>query len=196
MPAFLIHNPRCVFIHNPKTGGQALREILLQGPCEGPVTGPLPPEWEQNFVFAMVRNPFDRLVSAWKMFTQGTADTGWRVPRDLNPQISLAGFMEIVTDESIGYGTAAREGRIRIRNHTLPQSHAYYAIGQADFVGRFENYQDDVAEIFRRIGLAHDPPAPRHVTRRGPYRQYFDEVTRRQAEAFYAADLQQFGYRF
>ena len=196
MPAFLIHQPQCVFIHNPKTGGQALRQLLLGGEHEGPITGRLPEDWTPYFSFAFVRNPFDRLVSAWKMFTQGIEDTGWKVPVDIERGMSLSDFLGIVTDESIGFGSGDRSGPIRIRNHTLPQTHPYYAIDQADFVGRFETYHVDVARIFRRIGLSRSPPERRHVTDRGPYRQYFDEKTRTVAESYYAGDLRQFDYQY
>ena len=197
MPSFFIHRPPCVFIHNPKTGGQALRQILLQGEFDGPVTGPLPVAWQSHFSFSFVRNPFDRLVSAWKMFTQGIEDTGWRVPRDVEPNMSLADFLEIVTDESIGYGESeSRDGKMRIRNHTLPQTHEFYSIDQAQFVGRFENYDADVRRIFETLGITRDPPLPRHTTRRGPYQSYYDAGTRRTAEQYYSRDLEQFGYSF
>ena len=196
MPAFLIHQPACVFIHNPKTGGQALRHVLLALDHEGPVTGALPTDWKQHYAFAFVRNPYDRLVSAWKMFTQGIADTGWKVPKDLKAGIELGEFLEIVMDETIGYGNQDRSGKRRVRNHTLPQSHDYYALSEANFLGRFENYESDTQKIFQHIGLAEPPPQPRHVTQRGPYQQYFDERTRKRATEYYAVDLERFQYQF
>ena len=196
MPSFLIHDPPCVFIHNPKTGGQALRQILLQGDHAGPITGRLPDDWTRHFTFSFVRNPFDRLVSAWKMFSEGIDDTGWKVPLDLQKGMSLSDFLEIVTDESIGFGAGERAGRIRVRNHTLPQSHEFYSIEQADFVGRFENYAADVIEIFRRLGLSESPPQPMHISKRGPYQQYFDDRTRQIASNYYAVDLDRFEYEF
>lgn len=196
MPSFLIHDPPCVFIHNPKTGGQALRQVLLQGDYEGPITGRLPTEWRKNFAFAFVRNPFDRLVSAWKMFTEGIEDTGWKVPLDLTPGISLCDFLKIVTNESIGYGSGTRQGKVRIRNHTLPQTHPFYSIDQANFIGRFEHYDRDVQHVLRTIGRPPQTLPRRHASRRGPFQTYFDEQTRGLAEAYYATDLQEFGYRF
>lgn len=199
MPSFLIKDlaeQPFVFIHNPKTGGQALRQILLSGEYEGPVSGPPPDEWSAYFKFGFVRNPFDRLVSAWKMFSEGIEDTGWKIPLDLKPGMTLSEFLEIVTDDSIGYGESRRAGKIRIRNHTLPQTHKFYSIDVADFVGRFENFSADVTWVFEKLGIAKPPPQPRHVSKRGPYRQYFDDSTRTIAAGFYAADLQQFGYEF
>lgn len=196
MPAFLIHDPRCVFIHNPKTGGQALRSILLKQPHEGPKMGRLPQEWTQHFTFAFVRNPFDRLISAWKMFSDGIEDTGWKVPLDLEPGMSLKAFLEIVTDESIDIGSHERAGRTRVRNHTLPQTHEYYSIDQANFVGRFESFNEDVNKLFLRLQLNADLPSPKHVTKRGPYQQYFDTETLAVATEYYSQDLQTFGYQF
>ena len=75
-----------------------MRHVLLALDHEGPVTGALPMDWKQHYAFAFVRNPYDRLVSAWKMFTQGIADTGWKVPKDLKVGIELGEFLEIVMD--------------------------------------------------------------------------------------------------
>ena len=198
MPAFLIQDLAAepfVFLHNPKTGGQALRKILLESRFEGPAIGPLPDAWQQHFCFSFVRNPFDRLISAWKMFSDGIEDTGWKVPLDLKPGMSLNEFLEIVTDDDIEFGVS-RNDRTRIRNHTLPQSHAFYNIDQADFVGRFESYSQDVVKVFDKLKISRQPPQPRHVTKRGPYRDYYDDDTRQIATDFYAADLQKFGYEF
>lgn len=196
MPAFLILDPRCVFIHNPKTGGQALRHVLLEREHEGPITGTLPDHWQGLFTFSFVRNPYDRLISAWKMFSQGIEDTGWKVPLDLKQGMDLEEFLSIVTDDSIGFGLGDRSGKRRIRNHTLPQTHAFYALDQATYLGRFESYESDVQYIFETIGLPPLVPEPKHVTKRGPYEQYFNARTREIATQYYATDLQQFEYQF
>ena len=78
----------------------------------------------------------------------------------------------------------------------MPQTHAYYGIDQADFVGRFEQYERDVQSILDRIGMKAPLPDPRHVTNRGPYREYYDDLTRHRAEQYYSADLKQFGYEY
>ena len=196
MPAFLILDPRCVFIHNPKTGGQALRNVLLKHEYEGPITGTLPEHWQGHFTFSFVRNPFDRLISAWKMFSQGIEDTGWKVPLDLKPGMNLEEFLSIVTDDSVGFGLGDRSGKRRIRNHTLPQTHAFYSLDQASYLGRFESYETDVQHIFETIGLPKLVPEPKHVTKRGPYEQYFNARTREIATEYYAADLEKFNYQF
>ena len=197
MPSFLILQPRCVFIHNPKTGGMALRNAIMEeGNFEGPITGPLPQQWQQEFSFGFVRNPFDRLVSAWKMFSLGVEDTGWRVPLDLQPGMDLSTFIQIAFDESIAFGMGTREGKVRIRNHTLPQTHEFYSIEQATFVGRFESFDQDVASILKQLGLPEQTLSPRHVSERGPYQDYFTDETRRLAEEYYAKDLEVFGYEF
>lgn len=197
MPAYFIKNPRCVFIHNPKTGGTTLRKLFMaDGGFDGPLTGQLPDDWAQEFSFGFVRNPFDRLVSAWKMFSLGIDDTGWRVPEDLEAGMDLLSFMHIAFDESIPYCIGTRYGKGRIRNHTLPQTHEVYSLAQAKFIGRFENYNDDVNTIFAHLGLASRTLPKRNVSKRGPYQKYFNDQTRAMAEAFYAEDLKIFGYAF
>jgi hypothetical protein len=198
MPAFLIDEPKCIFVHNPKTGGMTLRRELMDGrEFHGPVTGRFPDSWRGYFAFGFIRNPFDRLVSAWKMFSLGIQDTGWCVPGDLKKKMNLLEFLKIATDETIPFRVGEMSGRVRIRNHTLPQSHEFYGLDQVDFLGRFETYDQDVRTIFRRIGLAERTLAARHVSSREKgYQQYFDQETREIAEAYYADDLSAFGYRF
>ncbi len=196
MTAFLVHEPRCVFIHNPKTGGMTIRSWLLKEGCfEGPVNGPLPESWMGEFKFAFVRNPFDRLVSAWKMFTEGVHNSDWRLPPTARPDMTLREFLDIVLDESIGFGPDRNYER-RIRNHTLPQVHPYYAIDKADFVGRFEQYEQGLETICRELHVDPIRPKRTHLTRRQPYPTYYDAETRQLATKYYAEDLARFGYQF
>jgi hypothetical protein len=194
--AFLIHQPRCVFIHIPKTAGRSMRDVLFAGGHDGPVDGPLPEAWRGHFAFAIVRNPFDRLVSAWKMFSEGTDGVDWPYPRDGQRGIGLRGFLDILTDDSITYDPPRRTFEQRIRGHALPQTHPFYCLDRADFVGRFEDLHDDWSRLADQLGLACRELPRVNTTSRGPYQLYFDDDTRTVAERFYADDLDRLGYRF
>ncbi len=195
MPVFRFPQHACVLIHIPKTGGWSIRQGFFKGNYEGPVQGHVPDEWKSEFKFAFVRNPFDRLISAWRMFTSGMRRDGDR----LEPpacDFSLREFLEIAMDESIPFdGPRQEQLEIRIRHHALPMTHPFYCLHQADFIGRFENMAEDFRSILGRLGLAGELPHYNR-TEREPYQVYYDETTRRMAERFYRQDLEQFGYRF
>ena len=196
MGVFFFENADCVFIHIPKTGGASIRHGLFKSNYLGPRYGAMPPEWRGKFAFCFVRNPFDRLISAWKMFTTGMERTRWTYPEDGDRTLSLSSFLDIVTDESAGNALARKTFNEKIRHHTIPQTHPLNNLADADFVGRFENFSDDLARIFVRIGMDMGPlPHLNRAVRKG-YRTYFKDETRTRAEEFYAEDLAELGYAY
>jgi hypothetical protein len=196
MSVFYFPDYECVFIHNPKTGGSSIRNGMLNGKFEGPVHGHIPDEWQGYFKFCFVRNPFDRLISAWKMFTTGMQNTKWKFPEDANRELSLRAFLDIAMDESIAYSGHRLKLGEKIRHHTLPQSHPFNCVAHADHVGRFERIESDFSKICKRIGIAGAMPHWNKTERDDDYQQYYDETTRKMASKFYAEDLRLFEYSF
>ncbi len=201
MAIFLIRDPRCVFIHIPKTGGASIRRGVFEENYEGPVFRDLPEEWQDAFCFGFVRNPFDRLASAYRMFTGGMHDTASRYrageSSDLHMRpLSFREFLDIVLDESIIFDERRATYEERVRHHTIPQTHEFHGLQHAARVGRFERFADDFREIAERLGLASGNLPHLNRTASRDYRRYYDPETRSLAEAFYAEDLKQLGYQF
>ncbi len=196
MAAFLINNPKCVFIHIHKTGGTSIRHGYFKGDFEGPAFGAIPQEWKEYFAFAFVRNPFDRLISAWKMFSEGVSHTQWQYPEDGRKGMSLQEFLGIVTDERIDFGPARKSFEQKIRHHTIPQTHPFNCLHEADFVGNYENFVEDFANVCKCLALDPDGLPRMNTTQRGSYQQYFDPDTRSIAEMYYAEDMRRLGYSF
>ena len=73
---------------------------------------------------------------------------------------------------------------------------------RVDFVGRYENLEQDFAEVARRIGLPSSLVLPRlqAVSRpagsRDSYRAYYTEETRRVVGDRFGNDVELFQYRF
>lgn len=202
MPLFHLNNPPCLFVHIPKTGGNSIRNVVFGGDYEGPWFGDrLPAEWTELFGFGFVRNPFDRLVSAWKMFTEGTEDDAWHLPEGGPLQLSLADTIRLGLDDNAAFGHP-RYNQIkptpltRLKNHILPQSHPYHGLQHVEFIGRFENLQQDFQVVAERLNLPAGEIPRSNWTSRGHYREYYDAETRRLAAAFLAEDLERFGYEF
>ena len=195
MASFLILEPRCVFLHIPKTGGASIRRGFFNNQYEGPVQGDIPKEWLELFKFGFVRNPFDRLISAWKMFSSGMDETVWQHPGEECEGITLQRFMEIVLDDSIPYDGRRSSTERKIRHHAMPQSHPFYCLDQADFIGRFERLADDFKIVLQRLGVADQPlPHLNRGKRAVSTMQYFDRETWQMAIDFYAQDFVKFDY--
>ena len=83
MSNFLLKNPDAVLIHIPKTGGTSIRKGAWGRRVRGPRFGTIPEAWRHHFKFAFVREPLDRFLSAYRMFTEGPrGDPDWALPAE------------------------------------------------------------------------------------------------------------------
>lgn len=195
MAVFLIKDLRVVFIHIPKTGGASIRHGFFKGEFEGPKQGFIPPNWQQHFKFAFVRNPYDRIVSAWRMFAGGMENSVWEHPQD-EARIDLKRFLQIVTDESIPFDGLRETTPQKIRHHAIPQTHPFNCLQHADFVGRFETLNQDFAIVCDRIGVAkQDLPHWNQTDRSSDVRQYLDSQSLAIVNEYFADDFEQLGYQ-
>lgn len=186
----------CVLIHIPKSGGTSIRKGVFGGNYEGPFFGEIPEKYSKCFKFAFVRNPFDRLISAWKMFTEGT-DLLNKTENKKPIKMSLENFLEIVTDESIIYDERRSTFEEKIRHHTIPQTHPFNCLEQADFIGRYENIEKDFALISQAINLQEANLPVMHASKRSrSYKEYFSSYTKKIAENFFELDLKKLRYDF
>ena len=65
----------------------------------------------------------------------------------------------------------------------------------ADFVGRFERLESDFRRICETLGIDATLPSL-NVSQRRPYREYFDDESRRIVATRYRDDIETFGYEF
>jgi hypothetical protein len=151
-----------------------------------------PAEFRSYFKFTIVRNPYDRLLSAFLFLQKGGVnekDKLW-AEKNLSQYASFDAFV--------------REGlhkrNIRRALHFRPQS-KFICVRKdrpgLDFFGYFENLRADFAFISRRLGIkATLVETNRNISREKDYRQYYTDVSRKIAADFYADDLRILGYDF
>lgn len=196
MPCFYLKGPDAVFIHNPKTGGRAIRDTIWPDRT-GPFQGYIPAEYYNKFKFAFVRNPYDRFISAWKYCIYNTKyktsllDIPNFFLNIVEKNSNLYFWDWAVYDNFKGYYISFAV------HHASPQSDPFYMIGEADFVGRFENLQEDFNKVcdiisIKRVELPH---LEKYKTKHLHYSEYFKdkEFTERVTE-FYKEDFERFGY--
>ena len=183
---------RCIFFHIPKTGGLSVSEALFGNHAAGHLdvrTARLVfGAWRVRtyFKFTFVRNPWDRLVSAYHYLRRG------------HPISKIAGIVA----ESPGFTdfvkTRLRDPLVAADVHLRPQ--CSFLLDEAgrlsvDFLGRFETLERDFSTVARRLRL--DRTLPRRNTSAHPDSQRcYDEESRAIVAEVYRQDIELFGYRF
>lgn len=187
---------RCIFVHVPRTGGLSVAKSLfgnlggshIPAPTYRAVFGEA--TFDSHFKFTFVRNPWDRLVSAYSYLLAGGGGT----PHDLDMQRSVApfdGFQDFVKSWLVE--TACREGV-----HLLTQTEFICledgTLG-VDFVGRFETLAQDFEHVRDTLGIDADL-AHLNASERSDYAAYYDAETRDIVADLYRKDIELLGYSF
>jgi len=177
------HTYRCIFIHQRKTAGMAIIQSFgLTGRDpdwhvfnNGTLSGGWYRRPKNYFVFAVVRNPFDRAVSSWRYLPEMRRKSLYRAlktcPRD---DYSLHSHF---TRQQVE--TLTEDGRL-----------------VTDALIRFENLQADFDAVCDQIGKPRVLLPVVNASRRGDYLSAFDWKARRLAESVFRDDLATFGYEF
>lgn len=183
MSNFLLRDPDCVLIHIPKTGGSSIRHGIWRSNYEGPEFWRVPAAWADRFKFAFVRHPLDRLVSAWADFAQ---------LRDFRG--TMDDFIDIVVDERVIFDERRSNTAERIRHHTIPQTHPFNCLKEADYVGRYESYAADLAFVLGKVGMPAETTPALRKTEHGPWEAHLSGDALRRAIEFYEQDFDELGY--
>ena len=201
------HKHRFIFFAQPRTGTHAIRAALEPhlGPHDWQqqsltrtvrlpvpelarighghislrqVQAHLPGEiWRDYFKFAMVRNPYERYVSACTFLNRR------------NP--GYAG-----TETAFMKSALMRE---RFRRRVLVRAQVELLVDEAgavgmDFVGRYERLQHSFDQACERAGVPLTPLTRRNASHYGDYRRYYDDGLLDQVNAFYRTDFDRFDY--
>jgi hypothetical protein len=188
----------CLFVHIPKCAGVSVGKALF-GYTPGSHISALTfqliyprEDYERFFKFAFVRNPWERLSSAFHFLKSGgmtPKDRRW-AESHLAPFPDLDAFVRgWVTPSSVLSG-----------RHLKPQ-HRYICDPrgnvQVDFVARFENLHEDFSTIAQRIGsVARLGHLNRTPGKKRDYRDDYSAETRRIVAEVYRRDIEVFGYEF
>lgn len=166
--------------------------------------------WSDYFKFAVVRNPWDLVVSQYHWATRSGVLTGsvlgglrlvwrkpWRVRRNLQ-NLGSRVAMRLLSLERLPFSFFASW-----MLGYYPHNDRFYfdASGRVglDFVIRYEHLEADFHAVCARLGLP-AVPLPALKTRTRPkkehYSSYYDERTRDHVRRRYARQIEHFGYGF
>lgn len=186
---------QCAFIHITKTAGTAVASSLF---------GELPEhltaiqyrwifghdQFQRLFKFAIVRNPWDRLLSAFTYLKNG----GWGPHDHQWAEENLKG----VSDINEFVHTWLTTERLARHQHLWPQHwfvNDLWNRPTADFIGHFETLPQDFEYLKKKLQIE---ASLQFVNRSShiDYRQAFDDAAVEKVASLYRRDIQQFKYSF
>ena len=187
------HSKKCIYIHIPKTGGYSVCKALNK-PLEigHRFLEDYPKENTANyFKFAFVRNPWDRFVSAYFYLKEGGRNLG----HDRHGQQIVNRFSDFRSFVA-NFHSVKKDFKSL---HFLPQvnwTHDKQGNMQLDFVGRYENFQDDFNKVCKILDIPNLKIPHWNVSAHNEYRQYYDKITERIIAEEYSQDIEWFDYSF
>jgi Sulfotransferase family len=189
---------RSIFVHIPKAGGVSVA-ISLYGNRAGSHTSVSgyqlvfnAAEFQSYFKFTFVRNPWDRLYSAYRFLSAGgmnDLDRSWSEKHLAGVEDFEAFVLEALPRRSVRRAVHLRPQVQFLRNSITGK------IG-VDFVGRFERFDEDFATVAQRLGKDVSLPHMNGSRFQGDYRSAYSSRMRSVVDSVYAADINAFGYQF
>lgn len=189
-----------VFVHIPKTGGASILQICLRlgiPVLDHDLRNPhhvslaeFKACYPDVFSFAIVRNPWDRVVSTYHYLRSGGVTPGDRIDADRFVN-RFPDFRSFVME---GFENSAILDQIHFRPQYLWISDGENII--ADRLGRLEKIELHYTIWCKEIGVL--PKALPHVnmSTHKPYKEYYDAQTIKRIRQVYARDIALFKYKF
>lgn len=200
------HPHRCIFVHIPKTAGNSINRVFGVG-------------WENHkdlqryfaehpretvesyFKFAIVRNPWDRLLSDYNYQKKKSREQASKlfVFSERGRERGFAEWIDAALASPDFYEPSRWGGEVSPHIHRWSPQVDWITVDsvpRVDFVAHLENLPHDFRLICERLGLP--PVRLPHRNRRlhWHYSHYYDRTTRDIVAAYYARDIEQFGYEF
>lgn len=198
MPAF--KESRSIFVHTPKTAGTSIGQAIY-----GRWVGHVPlsrfaafdrRRFSKFFKFAFVRNPWDRLLSAFahlKGYGEPTAAVEQRwAERYLGETETFEQFVLKLRQEKFR-AVIVNDAHFRSQLDwiCLPASRRI----AVDYLGRFDTLATDFGEIAERLNVSNEL-LKLNQTKRPPYRDAYSKEMRSIVEQIFREDISRLGYDF
>jgi chondroitin 4-sulfotransferase 11 len=194
-----------LFIHIQKTAGTSIINNLFQlggtrwiGNQHSLIKYYELENKDKYFKFCFVRNPWDRLLSWYNMLQRRTFENDW-TNYVLNNSTNFSEFLAL-TD--IVYETCERE---KIFKEDYPKSITINQLDYisdnegnivVDFIGMFENLQNDYAHIMKQLNIPAPPLQHLNKFEHKDYRSYYSDADIEKVYNLYKRDIEYFHYQF
>ena len=172
------HDLKCIFIHIIKTGGVSIatglkmrdKQCHFKASQIKSIVGD--EAWKTYFKFTFIRNPWDKMVSSYhfnhrKWVPEGTT------------------FGEYIQ----AWGNGQQITR-------FPPQHSDYLDEEIDFIGRFENLNQDYNYILKQIGLPSQELNHLNQSKHKHYKDYYTEQTKNIVMNKFSKDIDIWGFKY
>ena len=190
---------RAIFVHIPRTAGTSFARAAGAPKQHVPMSRYAAADhaaFRDYFKFCFVRNPWDRLLSAFAIMNEAKTATHWPggmlwSREHLRDYPDFERFVLALDDAKVRRSIMAYDHfRPQLDWLTLPSSTI-----SAVFVGRFESLEDDFAFIAKRLGIAAPLPME-NASKHRPYPEVYSQKMRGIVENLYGGDIRAFAYSF
>ena len=200
------HKHRCIFVHIPKTAGNSINRIFgiswenhkdlarYSRECD-------PVAFADYFKFAIVRNPWDRMLSDYNYQKKKSRpkDSKLHLFTESGAIRSFKEWVEKVLSDPFQYAPAQWGADISEGLHRWSPQVDWVSLNgkvAVDEILKLENLAESFPAVCRRLGMASVCLPRRNRRFHWHYSHYFDNSTRALVSRYYAKDIQRFGYRF
>ena len=185
----IMHDLKAVFVRTNKTAGVSIEHVLLgRNTGKHAAARKLREQlsrrlWRQYFVFAFVRNPWDRMLSLYFHYRRRLPTQREYIP----PSTTFAMWLPRALSRA---------------NRDLLFRPLWYWVSDpkgrqiVDFVGRFENLQADCDTVCDRLKLPRTILPHLNANAHEHYSTYYDQQLRDAVAEVHGDDIRRFGYEF
>jgi chondroitin 4-sulfotransferase 11 len=191
-----------VFVHIPKTAGKSIKIKLGMTPktCHAPISWYLKRYYDRDYrYFTFIRNPWDRLVSLYHYY-KCKEQSHNIVQKRIDESKTFEDFCYRLPGINI-LGLKSTIEKYESNENILPYNfmpQVYWIDRKMDFIGRFENLQDDFRTLSKDFfGNEMELDIVVNTSDRiRDYRSFFNNKTRDAVASVYVEDIKRFGYSF
>jgi hypothetical protein len=198
------HKYKFIFIHIQKTAGTSITNSLYNLPetenlhhSHSMINLLVDDEYEDYFKFCFVRNPFDRLISWYNMILQKGFHNDWS-KYILENSTNFSEFLELTDiviernplelQSQVGYPKSISFNQLDYISDNLGNI-------QCDFIGRFENINDDFNILSQMLNIKLEL---NHLNKfkHNHYKDYYNQIDLEKVSNLYKRDIEYFNYKF
>ena len=193
-----------IFVHIQKTAGTSITDALFKIPetyqlhhSHSILNTINIEDYKDYFKFCFVRNPFDRLISWYNMILQKGFHNDWS-KYILENSTNFSEFLEL-TDIIIERNPLELQSQVDYTKSISFNQLDYISdnLGniQCDFIGRFENINDDFNILSQMLNIKLELNNLNKF-KHNHYKDYYNQIDLEKVSNLYKRDIEYFNYKF